>query len=227
MIALAPPAPVFLAYLRVSTAEQGRSGLGLEAQRRAVELYTARQPGAGLLATYLEVESGRKGQGQRPELARALQHARQAGATLLVAKLDRLSRNVHFLSGLMEARVAFRCCDLPECDNFTIHLFAALAQKEAELISQRTRAALAERKAQGKRLGTPANLTPEARALGPLARRAQAQGSDAWRRARLLATELRGRGLSLRAIRGVLNEGGYRTTGGALWGVSAVHRLVG
>ena len=145
----------YVAYLRVSTQKQGQSGLGLAAQRAAVQAFP---PVARLVAEFVEVESGKKN--ERPQLAAALALAKATGATLLIAKLDRLSRNAGFIFQLRDAGVDFVCCDMPDANTLTVGIFAVLAQHERELISQRTKAALAAKKAQGAQLGTPANLTP-------------------------------------------------------------------
>ena len=140
----------FVSYLRVSTRRQGESGLGLEAQRQAVFAYTN---GGRLLAEYLEVESGKRN--DRPQLLAALAHAQATGATLIIAKPNRLARNVHFISGLMEAGVDFVAADLPSANRLTINVLAAVAEHEREMISARTKAALAAAKARGVRLGNP------------------------------------------------------------------------
>ena len=127
------------------------------------------------VADYVEVESGRKS--ARPQLAAAIALAQREGALLLVAKLDRLARSVAFLATLMESRVRFQAVDLPAADEFTLHILAAVAQKEASAISSRTRDALAAKKARGVVLGTPANLTPAARTKGLAARQANAQAN--------------------------------------------------
>ena len=129
-----------VAYYRVSTAQQGASGLGLEGQVAAVEQY-ARDRGAAILRAYREVESGKRA--DRPELVNAVAHARRSDATLVIAKLDRLACNVHFLAGLMEAKVDFVTCDNPHANRLTIHILATVAEDEARRISERTRAALA------------------------------------------------------------------------------------
>lgn len=130
-----------VAYLRVSTDKQGIRGLGIEAQRRAVSDYVWRQGGTTmLLAEYTEVESGRRA--DRPELWKAIDHARNAGALLVIAKLDRLSRDVHFLTGLDKAGIEFVACDMPNANRLTITILAAVAEHEREMISQRTSAAL-------------------------------------------------------------------------------------
>ena len=147
-----------IAYLRVSTAEQGRSGLGLEAQRTAILAFAARE---GLVVShwFTEVQSGKRVSDtldERPQLQAALRYSKAAGSPILVSRLDRLSRDVHFISGLMVQRVEFIACELGRvADPFMLHLFAALAEKERAMISQRTKAALAALKARGVKLGCP------------------------------------------------------------------------
>ncbi len=142
----------FVSYLRVSTERQGRSGLGLEAQREAVEDYLNGGDWQ-LLEEYVEVESGKRD--DRRELAKALQQCQLTGATLVIAKLDRLSRDAHFLLGLQKSAVRFVCADMPEANEVTIGLFAVMAQHERKMISERTRAALQAAKARGVKLGNP------------------------------------------------------------------------
>jgi DNA invertase Pin-like site-specific DNA recombinase len=147
-----------IAYLRVSTAEQGRSGLGLEAQRAAIESF-AKSEGMLVNQWHTEIETGKGSDAldRRPKLAEALREARKLGIPVLVSKLDRLSRDVHFISGLMSNRVEFIVCELgKQADPFVLHLFAALAEKERQLISSRTKAGLQAAKAQGKALGAAA-----------------------------------------------------------------------
>jgi DNA invertase Pin-like site-specific DNA recombinase len=142
----------FVSYLRVSTARQGRSGLGLEAQRDAVKNYLDGGKWK-LLAEIVEVESGKKN--DRPKLKEALHRARVTGATLVVAKLDRLSRNATFLGNLKEANVKFVCCDMPDANELTIGIMAQIAEHERKMISVRTKAALAVAKKRGVKLGNP------------------------------------------------------------------------
>jgi DNA invertase Pin-like site-specific DNA recombinase len=147
-----------IGYLRVSTAEQGRSGLGLEAQRAAIEQFAAREQ-MTITEWFSECQSGKRVSdtlAERPQLRAALEASKAAGATVLVSKLDRLSRDVHFISGLMAHKVHFTVTELGrDVDPFMLHLFAALAEKERALISQRTKAALAALKSRGVTLGRP------------------------------------------------------------------------
>lgn len=151
----------FIAYYRVSTSKQGQSGLGLEAQQEAVRQYL-NGGNWELLEEYVEVETGKGADAldKRPQLKAALAHCKKAKAKLLIAKLDRLARNVHFVSGLMESKVKFVAIDIPEANDLTIHIMAAFAEHEAKRISERTKAALAAAKARGTKLGTsgPKNL---------------------------------------------------------------------
>ncbi len=142
----------FVAYYRVSTDKQGRSGLGLEAQRAAVGAHVTGASGH-VTAEFVEVESGRKR--DRPQLALALAAARVHRAVLVIAKLDRLARNVHFVSGLMESGVEFIAADMPTVNRLTVHILAAVAEEETRMISSRTKAALAAAKARGVVLGNP------------------------------------------------------------------------
>ena len=216
----------FVVYLRVSTAGQGRSGLGLEAQQAAVSRYLAGRPGE-ILETVTEVESGARG--DRPALARALRRCRLSGATLVVAKLDRLSRDQRFIHGLRDAGVAFVIADMPEANTLTIGVMAAMAQYERELISERTRAGLAAAKARGVTLGGP-NLERDRNTdTGP----ARAERTH---RARLRNEELRAvveelreetrQPLTLAAVAEQLNVAGYRTARGKAFGRATVHRLL-
>src|SRR3954471_21126884 len=153
----APTVAQAIAYYRVSTARQGKSGLGIEAQRDAVRRFAAAE-GMEILGEHTEVETGKGTDAldRRPELAGALAAARRARCPVVVAKLDRLSRDVHFISGLMAHRVPFVVAELgADVDPFVLHLFAALAEKERALISSRTRQALAAAKARGVILGSP------------------------------------------------------------------------
>jgi len=140
----------YICYFRVSTVRQGQSGLGLEAQRVATETFL-RATEAVAFAEFTEIESGKRT--NRPELTEAIKACRESGATLLIAKLDRLARNVHFISGLLESGVKFTAIDMPNADRFMLHVYAAMAEEEGRRISERTMAALAAAKARGVRLG--------------------------------------------------------------------------
>lgn len=212
-----------VAYYRVSTQRQGRSGLGLEAQQTAVKAYAGIQ-GLHLIEQFTEVETGTRKR-HRPQLAAALEATRRAGAVLLIASLDRLARNVAFVSALMESGVRFVAVDMPEVDNLTIHVMAAVAEREAQQISARTRAALAARKARGLPLGGPnPSIPPEARQRGREAQR-EAARLALWSAA-AHAQMLREQGLSLRAIAARLNEGRFRARQGGNWSGKQVHRLL-
>src|SRR5271155_4132397 len=163
-----------ISYIRVSTGKQGRSGLGIEAQREAIARF-AEAEGCEVLAEVVEVETGKGADAldRRPKLAEALAKARKSKAAVVVAKLCRLSRDVAFISGLMAQRAPFIVAELgADADPFMLHIHAALAEKERHLISDRTRAALAAKKAQGVRLGNPTNLA-EAAAKGAASQRAE------------------------------------------------------
>ncbi len=215
----------FVSYLRVSTARQGRSGLGLEAQREAVATYLG-QNGWELIAEHVEVESGRRD--DRPELAKALAAARVHGATLVIAKLDRLARNVAFTANLMDSGVDFVCCDFPQANRLTIHVLAAVAEHESAMISERTKAALAAAKARGTKLGNPKNLTNVHRAAGTVASvAARREKADAFARdVGPVILEIRAGGAGLRATARILNERGVPTPAGAQWTPVQVKRVL-
>jgi DNA invertase Pin-like site-specific DNA recombinase len=212
----------FVPYYRVSTAKQGLSGLGLEAQRASVEAYVK---DGQIVAEYVEVESGKRN--DRLELAQAIAHARREGATLIIAKLDRLARSVAFIFALRDSGVKFLACDMPEANTLTIGLLAALAQHERELISERTKAALKAKKARGCVLGSPQNLTREATIKAAEARRRRALEDPANRRATELATLYRNCGLSYKAIAGKLNSNGHVTRRGKTFSACTIRRLLG
>jgi DNA invertase Pin-like site-specific DNA recombinase len=165
-----------IVYIRVSTQKQGKSGLGLEAQQTIIERFTSRE-GFEIAQTFTEVQSGKDDDARRPQLKAALEAARKAKAPIIVAKLDRLSRDVHFISGMMKERVSFIVADLgADTDPFMLHIYAVLAEKERRMISRRTKDALAEAKANGKQLGGLRNhgrelkqaVIERAKALEPL-----------------------------------------------------------
>jgi DNA invertase Pin-like site-specific DNA recombinase len=215
-----------VAYIRVSTAQQGRSGLGIEAQRDAIQRFAAAE-GIELVAEFVEVETGKGSDAldRRPQLAAALSAARRTGCPVIVAKLDRLSRDVAFIAGLMAQRVPFIVAELgADPDPFMLHLWAALAEKERAMISQRTRDALARAKANGKQLGNRTNLA-EAQASGR-----QVQVDQARQRAANLlpvVREIQTAGCStLREIAAVLNRRGIQTPRGGAWTAMAVKRVI-
>lgn len=209
----------FVAYHRVSTQRQGVSGLGLEAQEEAVIAYVRAQ-GGEMVGSYTEIESGKKTRkSKRPELKRALDHARQAHATLVVAKLDRLGRNLGFLCQMIESGVALVACDVGPTNTLTLHILAAVAQAEGEAISERTTAALAAKRERGEPMGTPANLTAEAaekgRMLGSEATREAAKEAYASMLPNL--QRMRDSGMSYRAMAEELNADGRKTRLGGAW----------
>jgi len=157
----------YIVYLRVSTDKQGVFGLGMDAQREAVRRYV--QNHGHILAEYVEVESGKKS--DRPQLTAALAECRKNRATLVIAKLDRLARNVHSISGLMNSDVEFVAVDMPTANRLTIHILAAVAEHEREMISERTKAALAAAKARGVKLGNPRPHEALAKARAALRRK--------------------------------------------------------
>src|SRR5215472_7904245 len=214
-----------VAYYRVSTARQGKSGLGIEAQKAAIQRF-AEAEGIEVVAEHVEVETGKGADAleRRPELAAALAQARKAKCPVLVAKLDRLSRDVHFISGLMAHRVPFVVAELgADADPFMLHLYAALAEKERALISARTKAALAAKKAQGVKLGNP--RAAEAAVKAHAANRAAADRFAVNILPMVREIQAAGR-TSLREIAATLNARGIRSARGGRWGSSSVRNLL-
>ena len=216
----------FVAYYRVSTVRQGVSGLGLESQQESVRQYLNGGPWK-MVAEYVEIESGRKA--DRPKLAEALVSCRLHGATLLVAKLDRLARDAHFLLGLKDAGVEFVCVDMPLANRLTVGIMAMVAEEEARMISARTKTALAAAKRRGTKLGKPENLSSVA----------QLQGTKASiRRRRALANRwhtdvepvirklLDGGQISLRSIAVELNDIQMPARRGGKWSATQVWRVL-
>lgn len=204
----------YIAYYRVSTDKQGKSGLGLDAQRKAVADYL--NGGAYTLAAeFTEVESGKRN--DRPELEAAIVACRKHKATLVIAKLDRLSRNVAFIAGLMERNIKFVACDMPSANSFMLHIYASVAQEERRLISERTRKALAAARERGVKLGGPKlpaiNQTRQRAAIG---------------RAKAVAEHLKATAsMSLREAASELNRRKVPTANGAAWGAMTVKRARG
>jgi DNA invertase Pin-like site-specific DNA recombinase len=215
----------FVAYYRVSTEKQGRSGLGLEAQQKAVRDYL--NGGSwDLCAEITEVESGKNS--DRPRLAEALMLCRLYGATLIIAKLDRLSRDAYFLLGLEKAGVEFVAADMPSANRVTVRIMAVLAEEERNMISERTKAALAAAKARGIKLGGDRGnlqaVSHEGRRIA-----AERRKADAEARSRDLAPQIRhlqAQGLSLRGIASQFEERGYKSPRGGKWTATQVTRVL-
>jgi DNA invertase Pin-like site-specific DNA recombinase len=201
-----------IAYIRVSTQKQGKSGLGLEAQQALIERFAA-QDGIEITQSFVEVQSGKDDDTRRPQLSAALEAARKAKAPVIVAKLDRLSRDVHFISGLMKHKVSFIVADLgADTDPFMLHIYAALAEKERRMISERTKQALASARANGK-------------VLGGLRDHGRAAKEAAVERAKALAPlfdELADK--SAREIARILNDRNVATPTGKPWSAMTVIR---
>ena len=215
-----------VAYYRVSTRQQHRSGLGIEAQRAAVARFAEAQ-GMQILGEYVEAETGKGADAldRRPQLAAALAAARTAKCPVIVSKLDRLSRDVAFISGLMAQRVPFIVAELGrDADPFMLHLYAALAEKERRLISERTRSALAAKKAQGAKLGNPTNIDH----AGQVGRRVQQAEADRLARNVMpIIRNIQAAGpVGMVSIATQLNDRGIRTQRGGRWHVSSVANLL-
>lgn len=210
----------YVAYYRVSTKRQGQSGLGLEAQRKMVNDFVTVN-GGEMVAEYTEVESGKRD--DRPQLGEAIKHAARIGGRILVGKLDRLSRDLHFITSLQKSRVDFVVSDMPGCDSFSIHIYGALAQREREMISARTKAGLAVAKAKGVKLGTN-NLNPA------LAKEASDKGvatikqnaADFAAKVQPTIKGLMAQGMSYRAVAAELDKLGVQTARGGKWTARAV-----
>lgn len=205
----------FVAYYRVSTEQQGRSGLGLEAQKKAV-LDFLNGGKWQLVAEFTEVESGKKV--DRPELERALRLCKKVRATLVIAKLDRLARNVHFISGLMERRVKFCAVEFPNADPFMLHVHAAMSEHERRLISARTKAGLERAKARGVKLGKHGAI---------LAKQNAAKAKTQANQLKPIVAEIRKAGMmSVRSIMAELNGRGIKTLRGGVWHPQTVNLLL-
>jgi len=209
-----------IAYIRVSTSRQGKSGLGLEAQREAISRF-AQAEGFELIGERVEIETGKGSNAleRRPELQAALSEAQKAGAVVIVAKLDRLSRDVAFIAGLMAKRVPFIVADLgADADPFMLHLYAALAEKERALISARTKEALAAAKKRGVELGKHGREV-----LAPKNKKAAQKRAESLRG---VFTGKLAEGKSLRSIAYELNKEGIATPRGGQWHLTSVKRMV-
>ena len=212
----------YVCYYRVSTKAQGRSGLGLSDQRLIVNRYLREDD--KLLEEFTEIESGRKG--DRSKLQEAIRACQQGGAKLLIAKLDRLSRNVAFVMTLRDSGVDFVACDLPDANTLTVGMMVTFAQYEAERTSERTRAALAQKKAQGFKLGKPQNLTLQAIQKGEAIRVENAATHKANVQATELAVLYRSKGLTYAQIAHKLNQTQYQTRRNKSFEAKAVFRLL-
>ena len=206
----------FIGYFRVSTDKQGAAGLGMDAQREAVTRFIGQR--GQIVAEYVEVESGRKN--NRPQLTAALDECKARRATLVIAKLDRLARNVYFISGLMESKVEFQAVDMPDANRLTIHVLAAVAEHEREMISQRTKAALAQAKARGTKLGNPRAVESVAGA------RAAREFPKPPAKVLKLIADHRMAGASLREIARELNQLGIKTPRGSQWYACTVNAML-
>lgn len=210
------PKTGYIAYYRVSTDKQGASGLGLEAQREAATRVARTLP---ILEEFTEVETAKKSNAlNRPQLQAAIEAAKRQDATLLIAKLDRLARNVYFISGLMESGVDFVAADMPQANRLTVHIMAAFAEHEARAISERTKAALTALKARGVQLGNP--RWQESIEKARLERIAQAAKSG--KPVVEMMQRQRFEGKTLREIARNLNDLGVKTVSGAKWYASTV-----
>jgi DNA invertase Pin-like site-specific DNA recombinase len=216
-----------VAYYRVSTQKQGRSGLGLSAQKAAIEAYRA-STRARIVAEYTEVESGKKN--ERPQLAKALRQAKVTAAVLVIAKLDRLARSATFLLALRDSGCKFIAADMPDANTLTVGIMALIAQHEREMISQRTREALKAAKRRGQKLGNPHGARPLLRAGRDRGAAAAAIRAKAARHAedlRPIIAELRGDGIEgAAAIARELNEREIQTPRAARWHPSSVRNLL-
>jgi DNA invertase Pin-like site-specific DNA recombinase len=221
---MVPTGKRYVTYVRVSTQKQGASGLGLEAQQRAVADFLAAHHGQ-VVAEYREIESGKLN--DRPQLQAALKRCRQSRAVLLVAKLDRLSRSASFLLNLRDSGVRFICADMPDANELTIGVLAAVAQHEREAISARTTAALAAAKARGVRLGNPALPAGNASTAAVARRGLQAKADAFAKDLRDVIEAARAEGIeTLQEMAERLNELQCQTPRGCEWTPIAVSRLL-
>ncbi|MEI7585248.1 recombinase family protein, partial [Runella sp.] len=212
----------YVCYYRVFTKGQGKSGLGLNDQMEIVQRYL--REGDIIFEEFTEVESGRKS--NRPKIQEAIRACQKFGAKLLIAKLDRLSRNVAFVMTLRDSGVDFVACDLPDANTLTVGIMVTFAQHEAERGSERTRAALAQKKAQGFKLGKPENLTKAAIDKGRTMRIENAKTHKANVQATELATLYRNMGMTYKSIADKLNQSHYLTRRQKLFDGKAVYRLI-
>ncbi|SHF64717.1 recombinase family protein [Dysgonomonas macrotermitis] len=215
----------YICYYRVSTKKQGKSGLGLDAQRTICENYVENQKGI-IVNSFVEVESGKND--NREQLHTAIAECKQTNSTLLIAKLDRLSRSVEFIFSLKNSGVNFVCVDMPELTTMTLGIFSTFAQSERERISERITVALAEKKKKGIKLGKPENLSnnfEKAYTNSLATRQNNAMNNENNRKAGLLVVSLRQSGKTWNEITTTLNKNGFRTRRGCMFGMTQVVRL--
>jgi len=222
----------YVSYLRVSTDQQGAAGNGIEAQRKAVLDFAATE-GAAIVREFVEIESGTDN--GRPVFQEAIIYAQLSGAVLLVKTLDRISRDLHFITALEKSEVAFKIVDMPTADSFTLHIYGSLAERERQLISIRTKAALAALKARGVdkkgnpvSLGNPDNLTDDARAKGRVVSiEKRRKGADNFAgMIRPIIAKYRAEGMTFDAVAYALNEEGLKTKKGGKWHAMSVKRAL-
>jgi DNA invertase Pin-like site-specific DNA recombinase len=211
----------YIAYYRVSTAKQGTSGLGLDAQREAVHKFISPEK---LFAEFTEIETGTNKK-TRPVLSEALKLCASTGATLLIAKLDRLTRSVAFVSALLDSKVKFVAVDFPEANELTIHILAAVAQNEAKIISQRTKAAFAAKKARGEKMGTPENLKQEHRLKGHATNKSKALANENNTKAAAYIEKLIPARRSYKVMAAQLNRSQFKTSKGKNFTAMQVYRI--
>jgi|TARA_B100000787_G_scaffold56329_1_gene40997 DNA invertase Pin-like site-specific DNA recombinase len=209
----------YIAYYRVSTKKQGESQLGLKAQKHSVEKFIAPEL---IDKEFVEIETGTKKK-YRPILNEAIELCKKHDSTLIIAKLDRLARNVSFVSSLMDSGIKFKAVDMPEANELTIHIMSAIAQHEAKAISTRVKEGLAQSK---KKLGTPANLTLEARMRGLESVRNKAKENPHNKRALAFVRGLKYQDMKLREIAESLNNNGFQTSKGKEFGTTQVIRIL-
>jgi DNA invertase Pin-like site-specific DNA recombinase len=217
--------PRYVSYFRVSTKKQGQSGLGLEAQKLAVKEFL-NQSGGEIIAEFIEVESGKRS--DRPEFSKAADYAELANGILLVAKLDRLSRDLHFITGLQKRGIKFKLCDLPEVDQLTVHVLAAMAQHEAKMISHRTTQAMKMAKARGTILGNP-NLDTYRNQSVVAANEQRISKQETWKRKILKVIQhiqIEENIATCKDISAALNQRGLTTYRGKHFSISIVSNLL-
>ncbi len=209
----------YIAYYRVSTRKQGLSGLGLKAQRESVEKFISPDL---IYKSFTEIETGTNKK-DRPILSEAIALCKELNATLIIAKLDRLARNVSFVSSLMDSKVQFKAVDMPQANELTINIMSAIAQHEAKVISTRIKDALAQ---SNKKLGNPQNLTTEARMKGLEAIKVKRDSNPNNKRALAYLSHSKKGTTSLRGLAKELNDNGFRTSRGSLFNAVQVSRLL-